>query len=55
MRTGRNVAAAGWICAASLCAQQNARVTSHVIIANLDGSSPREVYSAPRRIEAPNW
>jgi TolB protein len=45
----------GWLCAAPLCAQQDARITSHVIITNLDGSSPREVYSAPARIEAPNW
>jgi TolB protein len=55
MPTTRILAAMGCLCAASLCAQQNARVTSHVIITNLDGSSPREVYSAPARIEAPNW
>ena len=55
MRTRQNLAAMGCLCAASLCAQPNARVTSHVIIANLDGSSPREIYSAPQRIEAPNW
>ncbi len=55
MQTRRNLAAVGWFCAASLCAQQNAPVTSHVVITNLDGSSPREVYSATKRIEAPNW
>ncbi|HVP47482.1 MAG TPA: hypothetical protein VMT32_12890 [Bryobacteraceae bacterium] len=43
------------VLALQLCAQENASVTSHVVITNLDGSSPREVYSAPRRIEAPNW
>lgn len=40
---------------APLHSQDGAPVASHVTIMNLDGSSRREVYSAARRIEAPNW
>ena len=43
------------LAAAPLCSQPAARVTSHVMVMDLDGSSRHEVYSAPKLIEAPNW
>jgi Tol biopolymer transport system component len=55
MRTSHFSAAGVLILAAPLIAQENARVSSHVMITSFDGSSPREIYSAPKRIEAPNW
>ena len=33
---------------------QQARVTSHVTVLSLDGQK-KVVYSAPRKLEAPNW
>jgi Tol biopolymer transport system component len=41
--------------AAPVHSQEGAPVASHVTIMNLDGSSRREIFSAARRIEAPNW
>src|SRR5713226_6248485 len=38
-----------------LIAQENASVSSHVMLTSFDGRSPREIYSAQKRIEAPNW
>ena len=40
---------------APLRAQPNMVVTSHIMIMSFDGSSRREIYAAPKLIEAPNW
>jgi Tol biopolymer transport system component len=50
-----HAAVLGLAIAAPVHPQEGGAVASHVTIMNLDGSSRREIYSAPRRIEAPNW
>src|SRR5262249_39492988 len=35
--------------------QPRPRLTSHVTVIGVDGKDKRVVYSAPRRLEAPNW
>src|SRR5258705_669665 len=52
---GLHAAVLGLAIAAPVHPQEGAPVASHVTIMNLDGSSRREIFSAARRIEAPNW
>jgi len=55
LRIRLHTAVLGLAIFAPVHAQESAPVSSHVIIMNLDGSSRREIYSAAKRIEAPNW
>ena len=42
-------------CALAAHAQPRPAVTSHVVVADRDGSNARVVFSSPRLFEAPNW
>src|ERR1700730_7313150 len=50
-----HAAVLGLAITAPVHSQETAPVSSHIIIMNLNGTPRREIYSAPRRIEAPNW
>jgi Tol biopolymer transport system component len=47
--------AAYLVLAAALAAQQRAPTTSHITIANADGSARQVIFSSPNTFEAPNW
>src|SRR5215472_4513450 len=47
--------AAYLVLAAPLFAQQRAPTTSHITVANADGSARHVIFSSPNTFEAPNW